>query len=91
MAFHETPRHPQSIVQHPGDQDTHGPAAAKILPSSPEGIAYLLFRHIIELEGLSAEAGRSAATSTRRADRHWILNTYAECLRTVRDPDSRKP
>jgi len=26
-----------------------------------------------------------------KADRDWILGTYAECLRTVEDPNSRPP
>lgn len=26
-----------------------------------------------------------------KADREWLLNTYAECLRTIDDPQSRPP
>jgi hypothetical protein len=49
--------------------------------NSPQHVAYQLFRHIAAVEGKSFNAGKSEA-----ANRKWILDTYAECLRTVLDP-----
>jgi hypothetical protein len=47
---------------------------------SPEHVAWDLFETIASAEEMP--------TSGRR-DRKWILDTYAECLRTVREPSKR--
>jgi hypothetical protein len=49
--------------------------------NSPQHIAYQLFQHIVAVEGKSLASGRPGT-----ANRKWILDTYAECLRTVYDP-----
>ncbi|HTT97446.1 MAG TPA: hypothetical protein VMF58_05315 [Rhizomicrobium sp.] len=49
---------------------------------TPEQVAYLLLKHIAKAEGVELE-------ETRKASRKWILDTYAECIITVRTPASR--
>lgn len=49
---------------------------------SPEQIAYTLLRHVASAEQQSLDEGASGG-------REWILDTYAECLRTVRVPSGR--
>ena len=48
--------------------------------NSPEYVAYRLLKNVARAEGkiLTAMAGDS-----RAADRDYILDTYAECLRAV--------
>lgn len=53
--------------------------------NSREYIAYLLFLHIANAEGKSFEKNGNGASN-----RKWILDTYAECLTTVGNPESRK-
>jgi hypothetical protein len=55
--------------------------------NSPEEVAYKLFQHIqsVEKMSLSAEPGGN----WKRADRKWILDTYAECLAAIRAPGAR--
>lgn len=52
--------------------------------NSPEHVAYALFERVAQIEGkvLVKDGG---------ADRKWVLDTYAECLRAVRNPASRLP
>jgi hypothetical protein len=49
--------------------------------NSPEHVAFKLFKEVaaVELYGNQPKA----------PTRQWILDTYAECLRTVRDPFGR--
>ena len=49
---------------------------------TPEQIAYLLLKYVAKAEGVELE-------DTRKATRKWILDTYAECIITVRTPASR--
>ncbi len=49
---------------------------------SKEEVAFKLLYLVAWGENLDLEAWG-------KADRDWILNTYAECLRTVQNPDSR--
>ena len=49
--------------------------------NSPQHVAYQLFRHIVSVEDKSFATGKAGT-----ANRKWILDTYAECLRTVLDP-----
>lgn len=48
-----------------------------------EYIAYLLFLHLANIERKNLEKGEGAPT------RKWALDTYAECLTTVSNPESR--
>jgi hypothetical protein len=56
--------------------------------NSPQQIAYKLLLLIAAKEGklLDEPSGGGHAT----ADRKWLLDTYAECLRTVQNPSRRK-
>jgi hypothetical protein len=56
--------------------------------NSPQQIAYKLLLLIAAKEGrlLDEPSGGGQAT----ADRKWLLDTYAECLRTVQNPSRRK-
>ncbi len=51
------------------------------VPQTAEAVAYALMREIAVAEGVRL-AGDAA--STRPADRTWILETFAECLKCVR-------
>ncbi len=55
--------------------------------NSPEHVAYKLLQAIAAAESklLTATMGGPAT-----ADRKWLLDTYAECLITVRNPLGRK-
>jgi hypothetical protein len=55
--------------------------------NSPQQIAYKLLLLIAAKEGklLDEPSGGGHAT----ADRKWLLDTYAECLRTVQNPSNR--
>ena len=50
--------------------------------NSPEQIAYKLLLLIASKEGKLID---DCATENRK----WLLDTYAECLRTVQNPSSR--
>ena len=52
---------------------------------SAEKIAYQLFLHIAEAEGI--ELSGQPASGGHRADRKWILSTYSECIWAVRTAD----
>lgn len=54
--------------------------------NSPEQVAFKLLQ-IVALNERQQLQG--SATATNYPDRKWLLDTYAECLRTVRDPFSR--
>ena len=56
--------------------DSHG-------SPSPEEVAYKLLYLVAWSENKDLDAWG-------KADRKWILDTYAECLLTVRDPNVRK-
>lgn len=52
-------------------------------PECIEAVAYALFERISYAE--NKDIGVSTDTKgSDRPDRHWILSTYAECLRTVK-------
>jgi hypothetical protein len=61
-------------------------AIVHIGENSPEHVAYKLMERIAEAEGKNLH--RSSG-GQRKADKAWILDTYAECIRTVRAPTSR--
>ena len=50
--------------------------------NSPEQIAYRLMLDIVRVEDKLLE--KSEKNPGKTADRKWILDTYAECIRTVR-------
>ena len=55
---------------------------------TPEHMAYRLFLHVAELETKHLHGDPSRDRTI--ADRKWVLDTYAECLRAVRSPAARK-
>ena len=54
--------------------------------NSPEQVAFKLLREVASLEGKKA----FGAPSGTAIDRKWLLDAYAECLVSVRNPGSRK-
>jgi hypothetical protein len=50
--------------------------------NSPEYVAYRLMLDIAKVE----KKALTPSASCQTADRKWVLDTYAECLRTVRSP-----
>jgi hypothetical protein len=54
--------------------------------NSPEGIAFKLLYEVAEAEGMQL---RHAAGS-KKPDRQWILDTYAECIMAVKAPSSSR-
>lgn len=56
--------------------------------STPESIAYRLLVLIADLESKTLHGNPSKERTN--ADRQWILDTYADCLRAVRTPETRK-
>lgn len=54
--------------------------------NSPEKIAYELLEAIASNEGKTLSGGMAGKAS---AERKWVLDTYAECLLTVRNPGGR--
>jgi hypothetical protein len=57
--------------------------AVRISENSPEYVALLLLELIANVERKSLE-GKDPEPGFDRPDRSWILNTYTECLNTVR-------
>lgn len=55
---------------------------------SPEGVAFRLLQLVADLENKTLHGNPSKDRSN--ADRQWILDTYAECLRAVKAPETRK-
>ena len=55
--------------------------------NSPEHIAYRLMRDIAVIENRPIVTAREIVN---RADRKWLLDTYAECLEAVRFPEARR-
>jgi len=55
---------------------------------SPESVAYRLMLLVADLESRTLHG--NPAKDRTNADRQWILDTYAECLRAVKTPETRK-
>lgn len=55
--------------------------------NSPEQIAYRLMLHIADCEGISVTG--LDGDGFKPADRKWIMDTYAECIRMIRQPNSQ--
>jgi hypothetical protein len=51
--------------------------------NSPEHVALKLYQEIADLE---ADVLRQSGGRTRK----WVLDTFAECLETVRNPEQRR-
>ena len=58
--------------------------AAKVLigENSPEEVAFRLLQTIASNEGKSLRGGMGGEGA--KADRQWLLSTYAECVSVVR-------
>ena len=65
-----------------------GVAVVHIGENSPEQVAYKLMQDIAKVESRRLDAA-SEDNGTALADRKWILDAFAECILTVRDPMSR--
>jgi hypothetical protein len=57
-------------------------APLHICDNSPEYVAYRLMLDIAKIE----KKALTPSASCQTADRKWVLETYAECLRIVRSP-----
>jgi len=53
--------------------------------SSAEQVAYQLFLHVADVEGISL--GRDEDSGRKKADRDWILKAYSQCIWAVRTAD----
>lgn len=56
--------------------------------NSPEQVAFKLLRVIADNEGKTLGSGIAGPAT---ADRKWLLDTYAECLKAIYRPQDRKP
>ncbi len=54
---------------------------------TPEGVALDLFSKIVLCERISIGSGGDGGRDS--ANRKWILDTYAECLLAVKEPNGR--
>ena len=52
--------------------------------NSPEQVAFKLLEAIAKVEMKSISMAKDLAPGWTKADRKWILETYAECLDAVR-------
>jgi hypothetical protein len=59
--------------------------ALHIGENSPEQVAFRLLYEIANVEGIEMRG----LSGTKKADRKWILDTYAECIIAVRAPQNR--
>ena len=59
------------------------PAVMHFGEGSPELIAYKLMLDVMKVENRAISSGATAGAHTP-ADRHYLLNTYHECLMAVR-------
>ena len=57
--------------------------------NSPEHIAWKLFHDVAAVEGKALH--RNPGPNQEPANRQWILDTYAECIRAVRAPSLTSP
>lgn len=53
--------------------------------NSPEQVAYKLLEAIAKVEMISLSGSKDPAPGWKKADRKWILDTYKECLATVKN------
>ena len=57
-----------------------------MVDNTPEYIAYQLFLHVAAVEKKDLQPPASQGKTD--ADRAWILQTYGECLKCVRGPQT---
>lgn len=57
--------------------------------NSPEEVAYKLMINVAIAEGKDTNNMRGFTYVLKSADRKWLLDTYAECLSTVKNPAGR--
>ena len=57
--------------------------------ASPEAVALKLLQTVMDAEHRGADENLISQGRQTLADRPYILDTYAECLRAVTDPNSR--
>jgi hypothetical protein len=55
--------------------------------NTPEQVALTLFHMVANVERRAMHHG--ATGDWKSADRQWILNTYAECLRAIQQPQAK--
>jgi hypothetical protein len=63
------------------------PTVVHLGENSPEHVAYQLMRTLALVEDKLFNS--SEANPQKVASRKWILDTYAECLMTVKSPHAR--
>jgi hypothetical protein len=61
-------------------------AEAYARENSPEEVALKLLYEIAEAEGMQMRH----AGGSKKPDRQWILDTYAECIMAVKAPSSSR-
>jgi hypothetical protein len=59
-------------------------AVVHIGENSPEEVAHKLFVHIANVEKRHIGSSDNLASGWQKADREYILSTYAQCVNTVR-------
>ena len=62
--------------------------AVTFINHSPEKVALDLLQMIALIEKRSLHSGPPAGWTA--ADRQWLLDTYAECIQSVREPEERR-
>ena len=62
---------------------------ALVVGESPEGIAFKLLQTIASNEKKTLVPSPGTGGSAT-ADKKWLLDTYAECLLTVKNPSGRQ-
>lgn len=60
---------------------------AQTAENTPEKVALDLLQMIAHIEKKALHSGASEGWMS--ADREWLLDTYAECIRTIREPQNR--
>jgi len=79
-------RQPDPICQRVAFSDPHETMERSMahVSDSIEAVAYALLERVSYAENKDIGIGPTDTRGGQRPDRHWILSTYAECLRTVR-------
>lgn len=69
-----------------GEVEVAEAAQVHVGENSPEGVALKLLYEIAEAEGMQMRH----AGGSKKPDRQWILDTYAECIMAVKAPSSSR-
>ncbi len=78
---HRPPACSTILSSNPKMEDT------EMAEGTPEGVALDLFSKIVLCERISIGSGGDGGRDS--ANRKWILDTYAECLLAVTEPNGR--